>query len=81
MGRHDHIGMDPQAFVSYAKLEAVCDDRTGTFINRDRKSFHHSKRHIIAPSASDDAIMFHAGSVEDLRSAEDCFSWNALRFG
>lgn len=63
MDRHDDIGVDPHAFVSYPILEAVCDDRTGPFINKYRKPFHHSKRHIIEPNASDDALAFHAGSI------------------
>ena len=60
MSWHDHISVDPQIFVFDTKIETLCDDFTGVFIDEHRKPFHDGKGDVIDAHSSDNAITFHA---------------------
>jgi hypothetical protein len=56
-------------FVCNAKIETICDDLTGDFIDENRQPFHDGEGHIIYSHAFNDAIPFHAVIIPgDLRS-------------
>ena len=63
MSWHDHIGIDPQAFILYTEVQAISDNLTRGLINEYWQPFHDGEADIIQSHSRDDAITFHADII------------------
>ena len=51
----------------YTKVETICDDLTGRFIDEYRQPFHNGEGDVIDSHVRDNAVTFHAGIIFAVR--------------